>query len=111
MFVSSTMKPDGFFVFGSMNCSGGNERSTPRSAFLLLVHLSRIESPVAREAANAGAAADPPTRAVAPTPRSAAFSRLLRVVPGSNWLISLSGMSASQWMSETSGASASAMFA
>src|SRR6476469_1908096 len=84
------MKPDGFFVFGSMNWSGGKERSTPRSAFLLLVHLSRMDVPAsARDAAKAGVAALP-TSAVAPAPTRAAFSRSPRVEPFCTWSVPLS---------------------
>src|SRR5215212_11328298 len=86
------MKPYGFFVFGSMNWSGGNDRSTPSFAFLLLVHLSRIE-PSAVVAAIAGAA--PVTSAPAPAPRIAALSRSPRVVPAFGRAVSLSGISTS----------------
>src|SRR5512142_2335335 len=63
-----------------MNWSGGNERSTPSRAFLLLVHLSRTE-PVAETAAPAACGAIALAPAAPRTARPPALISAPRVVP------------------------------
>src|SRR5439155_93059 len=78
--VISTMYPDGFFVFGSMNCSGGKVRSTPSFAFLVLVLLSRIELAVALRPAPAALPAKAPAPDAPITARPPALISAPRVV-------------------------------